>query len=55
MCDLIRVKQMDLVIRAVENNSTTTDKEIAIALLAELITSCLNEHQHQQPEEPRAA
>ncbi|MCT8858336.1 hypothetical protein K5M76_06550 [Shewanella xiamenensis] len=47
MCDLIRVKQMDLVIRAVENNSTDTDREIAIALLAELVTSCLNEHQQE--------
>jgi len=47
MCDLIRVKQMDLVIRAVENNSTDTDREIAIALLAELVTSCLNEHRQE--------
>ena len=50
MCDLIRVKQMDLVIRAVENNSTETDKEIAIALLAELITSCLKENQQENPQ-----
>ncbi|MFG0454938.1 hypothetical protein [Shewanella mangrovisoli] len=47
MCDLIRVKQMELVIRAVECNSTVSDKEIAIALLAELVTSCLNEHQQE--------
>ncbi len=44
MCDLIRVKQMELVIRSVECNSTAIDKEIAISLLAELVNNCLQEH-----------
>jgi hypothetical protein len=44
MYDLLRIKQMDLVIRAVECNSTATDLEIAMSLLAELVNTCLQEH-----------
>ena len=55
MCDLIRVKQMELVIKAVECNSTAIEKEIAISLLAELINNCLQEHGINPPENRQAA
>ena len=55
MCDLIRVKQMELVIRAVECNSTAIEKEIAISLLAELVNNCLQEHGIHPSETPQAA
>lgn len=55
MCDLIRVKQMELVIRSVECNSTAIDKEIAISLLAELVNNCLQEHGINPSETPQAA
>ncbi|MGW7678937.1 hypothetical protein [Shewanella sp. WE21] len=55
MCDLIRVKQMELVIRSVECNSSAIDKEIAISLLAELVNNCLQENGIHPSETQQAA